>query len=137
MGTNGTPNNGGSFSWATIVGLIIVGGIIIGGVWTVVQVQFANQAANIKSNEIAINNYRLRSVSQAEFTQFEKRIDEHLKATDERLLLIEQTRPTAGELKGVADSTKEQIARIIDRLNKIDAPATQNIYLPSAQKPKQ
>ena len=58
-----------------------------------------------------------------EFVEFKARILDRTAVSETRLNVIEQTRPTTGELRGIADNADKQISRILDRLDRIEKPA--------------
>jgi hypothetical protein len=109
--------------------------ILFGGSWVVSQTQFAyvdkdkeiirqqlvSSQAQIEQRFKDINadneRHREQSVEQVEFKQFEARMDHQFAELQARLTLLEQTRPTTGELRGIADNADKQIARILDRLD--------------------
>jgi len=122
------PSNGNSgLSWVPIAALVTIIGVLFGGSWTVSQNQFGYVEKDkeilrqqlVKSQSDVQAQFK-QVVEQVEFKQFEYRMDAQIAEIQQRIALIEQTRPSAGELKGVADSANQQINRILDRLDRLE-----------------
>src|ERR1700720_3446486 len=123
-----SPTNGNSgLSWVPIAALVTIIGVLFGGSWTVSQNQFGYVEKDkeilrqqlVKSQSDVQAQFK-QVVEQVEFKQFEYRMDAQIAEIQQRIALIEQTRPSAGELKGVADSANQQINRILDRLDRLE-----------------
>jgi hypothetical protein len=113
---------------------------ILAGSWTVFQTQFSNIADQQKiirdeltrrSTDVDLKFQRLDAellhhrdiyVEQYQFKQFLTGLDKRISIDEERLHEIESTRPTTGELRGIAESADKQMARILDRLDRLEKP---------------
>lgn len=130
--TNGKDRN----VWG-IAGIVITTvTILFGGSWTVFQTQFTNiaeqqkiirddlarRSIDVDTNFQRINEQLLHHrdvyVEQYEYKAFNAALQKRLDIDEQRLSLIEQTRPTTGELRGIADNADKQISRILDRLDR-------------------
>jgi hypothetical protein len=124
-----------STSLSSLWGGIAAVSILFGGSWTVFQTQFSNidkdqkiirDALDLRSTEVdrkftALNaeliQHRDVYVQQYQYREFRQALDKRLDTIEQRLALIEQTRPTTGELRGIAENADKQISRILDRLD--------------------
>lgn len=138
----------GSTPTSNIWGGLTAVAILFGGSWTVFQTQFSNTAEQQKiireqldkrSEQVDQNfkdeNRKLERVDaellhlhdvyveQYQFKQFLTGLDKRISIDEERLHDIESTRPTTGELRGIAESADKQISRMQDRLDRLEHPA--------------
>jgi len=127
-----------SASLTNVWGVVGVVAILFGGSWTVFQTQFSNidQGQKIIRDELARRSGEVDSkftaldaellhhrdvyIEQYEYRAYARALEKRLDTIEQRLALIEQTRPTTGELRGIADSADKQIQRILDRLDKLE-----------------
>lgn len=128
MAERSKPNsNGPQITWVNIVITIGLFTTMAGGAWALFQSQFNNLEQQLRSADSTTNALvkdlrgdldRLRdnSVLRAEHIEFVKRLDEHLAMLQHRLDIIEQTRPTTGELENRASALRTEIAEIKDRI---------------------
>ncbi len=133
-------NNNGSISWQHIVVLISIGGLAIGGLWAVSQTQLTalekqtlarvdalKDLADIMRRENDVIRTSILSIQselerrrgeflgQSEFKQFEARMRDIDEIFRSRLQILEQTRPTTGELSGVLKALELQTKDILAR----------------------
>lgn len=124
---NSTANGPPQLTWANITASILVLSVLAAGAWAITQIQYGHHDKDIKRIEDDITRIdaelllrRTQFPTQAEFQQYEKRMDNVISETQARLRSLEQTRPTTGELQGIAKSSDTQINRILDRLDRLD-----------------
>jgi archaellum component FlaC len=118
-------------TWANIIITIAVVMTMCGGAWVLFQSQFSA----MREQFVASDNYQMKqldalskvvehntfnSVSRPEHTELVKRIDGQLNELQERLKIIETTRPTTGELQGISTGTKEQLSEIKSRVQSLE-----------------
>lgn len=125
-------------TWANIIGTIAAAAILAGAGWTLFQTQFNYVEKNtslvretlerrdgeINSRVVKIED-ELRSrrelfIDQKMFDQYQLRIDNSVKVLTDRLNVLEQTRPTTGELQALSKNANEQITRILERIDRIE-----------------
>jgi predicted phage gp36 major capsid-like protein len=125
-------------SWTTLISAVGLGFVIVGALWTIVQVQFAAiekekeiiRQELVKSGEEVRDQFkrvedsfdrrRALNVEQVEFRQFELRILNDINVLKEQLRVLEQTRPTTGELSGTAKALEGRIVSQEDRLHSLE-----------------
>ncbi len=98
-----------------------------GGAWLLFQNQFAglelqlrttnqNLSTDIRDNRTELERLRNETIGRREQEEFTKRIDAQLSILRERLLALEATRPTTGELQGTGSALKNEINDVKDRV---------------------
>jgi hypothetical protein len=123
--------NGPEFSWSAIVGLFIVLSIL----GAVVQIQLNgitkamdnDRADTLRrdveiKNDIKTINERLLErdrvfVTNDVFKQREHAINDVLNLLQQRMTLVEQSRPTTGELKATTEGFSKHLNAVDERLN--------------------
>jgi hypothetical protein len=123
--------NGPEFSWSAIVGLFIVLSIL----GAVVQIQLNSvtkaldndradtlrRDVEIKNDIKAINERLLERdrvfVANDVFRQREHAINDVVNLLQQRLTLVEQSRPTTGELKATTEGFSKHLSAVDARLN--------------------
>jgi hypothetical protein len=139
------PNGGprGPLTWANLISSVAVIGVAAAGGWTLFQSQFASMEKSIaiqaKINEenarlLAEEFRRFQDASEKdrydvhlelrhdfirkdEFNQFEQRLE----SIQKRLDIIEQTRPTTGELQSTAQAVGHQLEFVQKQLDLVES----------------
>jgi hypothetical protein len=137
--SKGNGNGDPQLSWGTVISMVGVVAVLFGGSWAVFQTQFGyiekdkevirqelvrsltGIQSQFKSVSDDFDRRRLLNVEQVEFKQFEARYEKEVADIQQRLSLIEQTRPTTGELRGISENADKQINRILNRLDQLEA----------------
>lgn len=118
-------------SWGNTVATIGLALSLLGGVWIVM----ANQNDNLQKQINTLSDFQRRerdfrrteirelqndSVHQNEFKELKTRIDDRLKTIQEQVIRLESTRPTTGELQGIAKSADETTKKLEDRVKELE-----------------
>jgi len=117
--------------WTTLtsVGMLLL--IIVGAFWALafgpIQDKFTSDDKRIMKLEeadrriqLVLDQRRGEFPTQFEFIQFEKRVTERLDLIQKQLLLLEQTRPTTGELGAIAKNNESLVGKIEDRVKSLE-----------------
>ncbi len=133
-----TPGKNDDINWGTLISAAALGVVLVGAFWTIVQTQFgyiekdkeilrtqlqrSQDVVGQKFGEIHSEFERRRSlhVEIVEFRQFEMRILGDLDTLKKQLLLLEQTRPTTGELSGTAKALEARIQQQEERMRSLE-----------------
>jgi hypothetical protein len=129
-------------SWTTVISAGAFMAVLIGGGWTVFQTQFSSQAAQINENKQLIEqSVRLlqaqidrrvgelerrddaltaKALTQAEFKQFEANVLAQIEGLRRQIAILEQTRPTTGELQAANRSSQDTAARLEERVRSLE-----------------
>ncbi len=134
----GRSSNGSGVNWGTLIAAVMLAVALVGAFWTIVQTQFGyiekdketirgelvRSLANIQSQfgegRAALEARRALSVEQVEFKQFEASILRDVATVKQQLLLLEQTRPTTGELQTAARGLEGRIDQQERRLQNLE-----------------
>lgn len=76
--------------------------------------------AQIKAIQDELDRRRVEFVTQREFKQFQARAIADLLTIKEQLRVLEQTRPTTGELSAISKIVAEQTIRLDERLRQVE-----------------
>ena len=116
-----------AFNWPTLIAATTLGLALVGGFWMVVQTQFTyiEQDKRIIRQDLeraqSLVQVQLKDVVQRnEFAQFEARILADLDTIKKQLQLLEQTRPTTGELSGTAKALEARITGQEERVRGLE-----------------
>lgn len=127
-----TDDAGGTrITWTAIVMTTALLLTAASGAWVLFQSQFANMekqstAANqnvdrrIDENTENIDAIRHAAISREEHVEFVKRLDHEIGTINDRIRIIEQTRPTTGELASIVQSNKEQQQEVKERVRSLE-----------------
>ena len=125
-------------TWANIIGSIGAAALVAGAGWTLFQTQFnyadrntslVRESQEKRNDEINRRFDKIESelltrrelfIDKSTFDQYERRIDGATKVLIDRLNVLEQTRPTTGELQALSKNSNDQVTRILDRLDRIE-----------------
>lgn len=127
-----TSEAGPVLSWTTVVSAAAFMTALVGGGWTVFQTQFSSMSAQIIDNKReaekgfnlyqaqldrrfeelnkSLNTLRIERLTLAEFSQFKEAMLLQLDLLRKQLAILEQTRPTTGELQAYNKSSQEALA---------------------------
>lgn len=143
------PNGASGISSATLISALGLAVILFGAFWTIVQTQFnsldksneiirqqlnadkiaAEQKLSVYKSDVEskfarfdqeLEHRRGLNVEQVEFHQFEKRLLDLTTVLRQQLLLLEQTRPTTGELQTAAKGLEARILNSEERLRGLE-----------------
>jgi hypothetical protein len=126
-----TQNDKVGINWATLIAAAGLGVILVGGFYGIVQTQFAYidkdkeiiRAQLTKSQDDVARQFKEikdQNVQQVEFRQFEARVLADIETVKKQLLLLEQTRPTTGELSGTAKALEARITQQEERMRGLE-----------------
>jgi len=121
----------GGVTWYNIMvtlGVLITAG---GGGWTLLQSQLASIDRQIDTttrsfskrlDELQREEERIRneSIHRNESNEFTKRMDHEVSTINERIKIIEATRPTVGELQAIGTSTTRELLEIKERIKSLE-----------------
>ena len=141
------PTQPDAFSWATLTntGMFLL--VVVGAFWALAfgpiqdkfstnekrDVELRNDIRRIQTEfrgeinriDAELLSRRSEFVSQPEFKQFENRVDitvaQRFEVANQRLQIIESTRPTTGELGAVAKSTENSLTQLEARIRALEA----------------
>jgi hypothetical protein len=142
-------NSSPHLSYATIVSTLAFAASVVYGAWALNQSQLANVNAQIellrkdtsdkaavlaaelarRENEIKSSLYTLQSklergpaefVAVQEHREFKDRLLDDIRGLRAQLNVLEQTRPTTGELSAVSLYVKDQTARLEERVRQLE-----------------
>jgi hypothetical protein len=135
-------SNGPSVSWSSVVSTGAFLTLLVGGGWTIFQTQFSSMSAQIVENRIAVEKatmlvqsqmdrrfgelekdsdyLRTNRVATNEFNQFQGNVAGQIETLRRQLAVIEQTRPTTGELQAANKNSQETANRLDDRVRYLE-----------------
>jgi hypothetical protein len=142
-------NGGPQLSYATVISALAFAASVVYGAWALNQSQLANVNAQIdllrkdtserasvlaaeltrRESEIKASLYILQSrvdripaeyVATQEHKEFKERLLEDIGGLRSQLSVLEQTRPTTGELSAVSVFVKDQASRLEERVRQLE-----------------
>ncbi len=143
------PNQNGPINWGTLISAGTLLAILVAAFWTIVQTQFgyiekdkerisqqvirtdaaiAAQLSKLKDDTDArflvlrgrLEGFIDKRVADEVFKQHEARNVAEFETIKRQLQLIEQTRPTTGELKGTAESLTLGLSEVKERIRNLE-----------------
>ncbi len=117
MGPMLKNNGNGGISWQVMLGIIGLISSVMFGAWNLNQAELTN----LKERIIELQNKQDQFTSLKEFNQFEKRILDDGDIIRKQLNVLEQTRPTTGELQAIGNAVKDRLLIIENRLDQLSS----------------
>jgi hypothetical protein len=87
---------------------------VLAGVWKIFQTQLDSILKRLDKLEASL-------VGRQEHVEFGRRIDGKFSTIEAQLRVLEETRPTTGELEAVATGNAAQITKLEDRVGKLES----------------
>ena len=134
--------SGPILSWTTVISTAAFLLAIVGGGWTVFQTQFGSLSGQISRNEqqiIAGNSLmqaqldrrfgemdtelrvmKRERITKSEFDQFSSNIINQIETIRKQLSVLEQTRPTTGELQASSKGSLDTSSKLEDRVRALE-----------------
>lgn len=136
--TDRSGPDGLQVSWTTLVSTGVLVVMVFGAFWALIQ----SQVADVRSRADAAKSYtdqqtqetrdqirhiredlsklREEDFSLRDHTIYEKATDDRLISLLDRIKIVERTRPTTGELQGIATNAGSRLDRIEERLKALE-----------------
>lgn len=125
------PSAKPELSWYNIIVTVGVLFAAAGAGWTLFQTQFSSMERQFQSSdknllerivdlkEMAERN-RDETIHIREHNELVKRVDTEIATINDRLKILETTRPTTGELQGIAAASGRDITDLKDRIRSLE-----------------